>query len=140
MSTIDDCNQHQENIQLYAPTVPPIPPYRPPNKRGRKQHDTTSADNLIEEAQSTLKSIAQGKRNTSPVSQPKSDDVHFGETMGRLLGGIADSEEKDFLKLQLQEDDFECKVFTFTSQRKFMLSRQCTLSRNATSRAFMPSR
>ena len=68
LSTIDDDDQNQENIQLYAaptvPSVPPVPPYRPPNKRGRKQHDTTSADNLIEEAHATLKSIAQGKRNT----------------------------------------------------------------------------
>ena len=70
LSTIDDDDdQNQENIQPYAaPTVlsvPSVPPYRPPNKRGRKQHDTTSADNLIEEAHTTLESITQGKRNTS---------------------------------------------------------------------------
>ena len=36
------------------------------------------------------------------TNERKTDDVHFGETLGRLLSGIEDGQEKDFLKLELQ--------------------------------------
>ena len=56
---------------------------------------------LIEEATSVLKDISDNRRNTLP-SIPKSHDMHFGETIERMLSEITDSQEKDMLKLEMQ--------------------------------------
>ena len=79
----------------------PPPPPKKANKRKRQASPTTHSSSLIEEATSVLKDIPDNRRNPLP-SIPKSHDMHFGETIGRMWSEIIDGQEKDMLKLEMQ--------------------------------------
>ena len=96
---LDSASEPRPTVSTLLPPDNTIPPYNSATtKRLRKDRQDTPSPNAIaiNKASDALSSLVSSR------NEPKSDDMHFGETLGRLLSKVKEGQRKDILKLELQ--------------------------------------